>query len=235
MLLNMLFRICIVLPFCAVFLYLLLGILTTGWLRASNPFKRLPRSSQTLYLTFDDGVNPVYTPMLLDLLKKNNIKASFFILASSAKEYPQLLQRMKKDGHLVGFHSFHHRNQILQLPHQLIQDFEKSMKIFDDMGMELAYYRPPWGHVRPLGLCLCKKYGLKTVLWNVIVQDWQANTTVQILCDKLTKKVQGNAVICLHDGRGKNEAPLKTIQALANMIPKWKGDGHTFETVDCLY
>lgn len=235
MLLNMLFRICIVLPFYAVFLYLLLGILTTGWLRASNPLKRLPRSSQTLYLTFDDGVNPVYTPMLLDLLKKNNIKASFFVLASSAKEYPQLLQRMKKDGHLVGFHSYNHRNQILQLPHQLIQDFEKSMKIFDDMGIEVAYYRPPWGHARPLGLYLCKAYQLKTVLWNVIVQDWQSNTTAEILCDKLTKKVHGNAVICLHDGRGKNEAPSKTIQALAAMIPKWKEEGYTFETVDCLY
>lgn len=173
--------------------------------------------------------------MLLDLLKKNNIKASFFILASSAREYPQLLQRMKKDGHLVGFHSYNHRNQILQLPHQLIQDFEKSMKIFADMGIEVAYYRPPWGHVRPLGLYLCKAYQLKTVLWNVIVQDWQANTTVEILCDKLTKKVQGNAVICLHDGRGKNEAPSKTIQALAAMIPKWKEEGYTFETVDCLY
>ncbi|WP_313524291.1 polysaccharide deacetylase family protein [Anaerotignum sp.] len=226
---------CLSISLFAALLYFLVGVVTTLWYRAMNPLKRLTQDSKKLYLTFDDGMNPVYTPMLLDLLKKTDVKASFFILASTAKSNPKLLQRMIEEGHQVGLHSFKHNNQILQFPHQLKLDFEKSMRIFDERKIEIKYFRPPWGHVRPLGLCLCKAYGLRIVLWNVIVQDWEGRTTAKILCDKLRKKVRGNSVICLHDGRGKNKAPLKTIEALSIMIPKWKEEGYAFETVDNLY
>lgn len=225
----------LLLPLAAIPLYLASGAFTSCYLRATNPLYGSLPSSKTLYLTFDDGIDPRYTPMLLDLLKQHNIKASFFVLASSAKEHPSILRRIKEDGHLIGLHSLSHKNQILQLPIELRRDFTKSLEIFRTLGIDIAFYRPPWGHVSAYGLYLCNKYKLNIVLWTAIVGDWKKNTTVDILCDKLSKAINDSAVICLHDGRGRNQAPLKTLGALKKMIPKWKKDGYVFETVSQLF
>lgn len=221
----------IVIIICA---YLLIGLVTTYIYRKLNPLKKLDRSSKDIYLTFDDGINKKFTPELLDLLKKYNVKVSFFILASTIEGNEEILQRMKSEGHLVGFHSYNHKNQILQLPNEIISDFKKCIGIFSDFKVHTRFYRPPWGHVRLLGLLLCRIYGIKIVLWNVIVQDWQGDTTVDIIFEKLRNKVKGNSVICLHDGRGKNSAPSRTIETLDKIIPLWKEEGYNFETVDKL-
>ncbi len=211
--------------------YIILGIITTIVLRITNPLHKKCRTGKTLCLTFDDGMDFRYTPKLLDLLAEHHIHASFFILSSTAEKYPDILQRMKQEGHTVGLHSLNHHNQIIQLPHKLCMDFRKSMGIFSDLDTKPIYYRPPWGHVTPLGIWLCKRYHLKTVLWTVIIGDWSKNATVEILCHKLHEKVRGSAVICLHDGRGKDNAPFKTINTLKKMIPHWKKEGYTFETI----
>ena len=188
-----------------------------------------------MYLTFDDGMDLRYTPRLLDLLEKYGIHATFFILASTAQQYPELFRRMKLEGHTVGLHSLDHKNQILQMPHSLCRDFRKCMEIFSTQDETPTYYRPPWGHVTPLGLWLCRRYDLKIVLWTVIIGDWSKKATVQSLCQKLRTKVHSSAVICLHDGRGSDDAPLRTIAALETMIPHWKEEGYTFETISELF
>lgn len=212
--------------------YLFVGIVTTLYIRYKNPLKRIDRNNKVLYLTFDDGCNKQYTPILLDILKKYNIHATFFIMACTIYKNEEIIKRMKEEGHIVAYHSFNHKNQILQLPCQIKRDFNISMNYFDEINYDVMYYRPPWGHIRLYGLYLCKKIDLKIVFWNVIVQDWEKNTSSDIIMKKLINKVKGNSVICLHDGRGKNDAPLKTIKALDILLPKWKSEGYTFETVD---
>ncbi len=209
----------------------LVGGLTTVVLRCTNPLRKRCRSGKTLCLTFDDGMDPRYTPKLLDLLAEQEIHASFFLLASTAAQHPELLRRIQKEGHTIGLHSLNHQNQILQLPHSLWMDFRKSMQILTDLEAKPAYYRPPWGHATLLGLWLCRRYRLKQVLWTVIVGDWAKDASVDGLCRKLRSQVHGTAVICLHDGRGTGEAPLKTIGALERMIPYWKEEGYVFETI----
>ena len=72
------------------------------------------------------------------------------------------------------------------------------------------------------------------VLWNEMVKDGETKTTADVVCGKISKKLHGNVVICLHDGRGKNNAPQKTIDALSKLVPLWKEEGYQFETVDRL-
>lgn len=214
-----------------VFLYLLIGVVTTCVLRFTNPLKKRCKDGKKLCLTFDDGMDPRYTPQLLDLLAEHRIQASFFMMASTAEKYPELLHRMEREGHTIGLHSFDHKNQILELPHRLYRDFKKSMEVFSVQDIKVSFYRPPWGHVTPLGIWLCSKYNLKMILWTVIIGDWKKDTTVELLCQKLHDQICGSAVVCLHDGRGKNAAPLKTIGALKRMIPYWKEEGYVFETI----
>lgn len=211
--------------------YMLLGIITTCLLRLANPLCKKCRTGKTLCLTFDDGIDPRYTPKLLDLLAKHHIHASFFILASTAKKHPEILQRIHQEGHTVGLHSLNHHNQIIEFPHKLWWDFHKSMKLLSVQGTKASYYRPPWGHATPLGIWLCRRYHLQMVLWTVIIGDWAKNASVESLYQKLYTQVHGSAVICLHDGRGKNDAPLRTIATLERMIPYWKKEGYAFETI----
>ena len=69
---------------------------------------------KVLYLTFDDGPDEKYTAKLLDLLKKHNIKATFFVVASFARNNPQIIDRMKKENHCIGLHSFEYKNALFQ-------------------------------------------------------------------------------------------------------------------------
>ena len=212
-------------------IYVLIGIICTLYMRYSNALIKLHKKEKRICLTFDDGIDLNYTPRLLDLLKSYDIKATFFILSSTAIKYPEILMRIKNEGHIVGLHSLKHQNALIQLPHQLCLDFKRSLAIMNDLKVSVKYYRPPWGHINPLGVYLCKRYNLKIILWTVIIGDWSKKANKEILCNKLYQKVNSSAVICLHDGRGKNEAPLRTIATLEEMIPYWIKEGYTFETI----
>lgn len=197
--------------------------------------KKNKPNEKVLYLTFDDGPDKNYTPSLLDLLRKYNIKATFFIVATFAKENPQIVTRMKEEGHCIALHSFEHKNALFQSKSYTEYDFKESMKIMDTLGVDVKFYRPPWGHCNIFTNHEAKKHNLIKVLWDVMAQDWEKNTTDDIICDKLLRRSKNNSIICLHDGRGKDEAPSRTIKALEKAIPVWKGEGYKFLTVEDYY
>lgn len=218
-----------------IFLYLVLNLCAALCLRKANLLHKLPGKDLRIYLTFDDGIDSKFTPRLLDLLDKYQIKAGFFILADTIDENAEIFCRMYASGHTVGLHCWKHRNLLVQDPFSTARDFRRSVKAFEARGISPVFYRPTWGLISLMGLCLCRRYKLKITLWNVIVQDWRADTTPRIICDKLTRQVKRNAVVCLHDGRGKNNAPEKTIDALEIMIPKWIEEGYEFKTIAQLH
>ena len=197
--------------------------------------KKNKPNEKVLYLTFDDGPDKNYTPSLLDLLRKYNIRATFFVVATFAKENPQIVTRMKEEGHCIALHSFEHKNALFQSKSYTEYDFKESMKIMDTLGVDVKFYRPPWGHCNIFTNHEAKKHNLIKVLWDVMAQDWGKNTTDDIICDKLLRRSKNNSIICLHDGRGKDEAPSRTIKALEKAIPVWKGEGYKFLTVEDYY
>lgn len=197
--------------------------------------KRKEKGIENIYLTFDDGVHEKYTRELLELLKNYNIKATFFVVAEFAKENAHIIKVMKEDGHTIGLHSLEHKNEIFQSPRGIKGDFSESMGILKELGVNPKFFRPPWGHFSLPAIKEIKKLSFKIVLWNVIVGDWKADITAKTIADKLLCETEKGDIICLHDGRGKNEAPRRTIEALKIVIPIWKDRGFTFETVEELY
>lgn len=185
-----------------------------------------------LYLTFDDGPSAQYTGKLLDLLAYYNIKASFFSVACFAEKNPDLMQRMIDEKHLIGIHSAEHISAYLQMPGYARWDFQKSMEVMERYGIHPAYYRPPWGHTTFLTRRLARDFGLQIVLWDVMAGDWKASVTADNLADKLLHLASPGKIICLHDGRGRDHAPARTIDALAQTIPVWLKEGYFFDTID---
>lgn len=206
-------------------------MLYRGW----NKVIKKRRKNHNIYLTFDDGVDAKYTKEVLRVLKENNVPATFFVVASFAEKHPELVESIKADGHVISLHSLSHKNEILQTPWDIKKDFSKSMDILKELGVRPKFFRPPWGHFSLSGIKEFKKLNLTPVLWNVIVGDWKANITSKEIANRLLEKAEMGDIICLHDGRGKNEAPKRTVEALEIVIPIWKSRGFTFGTLEELY
>lgn len=206
-------------------------MLYRGW----NKVIKKRRKNHNIYLTFDDGVDAKYTKEVLRVLKENNVPATFFVVAGFAEKYPELIENIKADGHVIGLHSLSHKNEILQTPWDIKKDFSKSMDVLKELGVKPKFFRPPWGHFSLSGIKEFKQLNLTPVLWNVIVGDWKANITSKEIANRLLEKTEMGDIICLHDGRGKNDAPKRTVEALEIVIPIWKTRGFTFGTVEELY
>lgn len=188
-----------------------------------------------IYLTFDDGPSGLYTESLLDLLKKHGVKASFFCVADFAAQNPQIIARMKSEGHLVGLHSRSHGDALFMSATKSLSDLESSLAIMSSLGADIRFYRPPWGRINLPTMFFLKKRGLKTAMWNVMAEDWRADSSADMINQKLLKRTRPHDIICLHDGRGENEAPSRTVAALEMAIPALLAGGYSFETVDKYY
>ena len=158
--------------------------------------KKMDVTEEKIAITFDDGPHPVYTEKLLDGLKERDVKATFFVLGEKAKEYPEIIERMQREGHIIGNHTYTHiqlrssnrdkfRDELV-LTNQVIQEITKQ---------EVQYVRPPYG---TWDKKLEDELNMFPVLWNVDPNDWCTGNT-----DKVTKsivdKARDNSVILLHD------------------------------------
>lgn len=199
-----------------------------------KPTKKFKNKNSVL-LSFDDGPNEEYTNKLLNLLKRYNIKATFFVIASEAQKHPEVIERIVKEGHSLGLHSLEHKSASLKGYLYTKYDFEKSMKIIKTFGYDIIYYRPPWGEINLFTLYYLKKYNLKLVLWSVMVGDWSKYTSVYDITNRILKRVRGGDIICLHDGRGSNCAPLRTIESLETVIPCLLENGFEFININEFY
>ncbi len=192
-----------------------------------------------LVLTFDDGPSPIYTEKLLNILKAENIKATFFVVAKNAAEMPEIIDRMKEEGHCIALHSLEHRHAFLCSYSYMKRDFSESLKILKSMHCNIHFYRPPWGVRNIFSNHFIRKHQLQLVLWDIMAGDWQAGTTPEMIETIIKKKVFDGAIICLHDGcekyGGAKGAPFHTIDALKSAIPKLKEKGYEFITVEDFY
>lgn len=197
--------------------------------------KGFENKENKIMLTFDDGPDRRYTMELLDLLLKNDIRASFFLVTDFARENPEILKRMEKEGHCIGIHSTDHTSSLIKTPRGTRENFIKSIKTLEDFSIEVKYYRPPWGQLNLYTLYLLKKYNKKLILWNVMADDWKESETSRLIVEKLSSRIRSGSIICLHDGRGEKGAVKRTIGALEEIIPELKSKGYKFITVGEYY
>lgn len=205
------------------------SVIPTYYNKLLNPHViRRVGEPDSIALTFDDGPDPRYTPRLLDLLREQEVKATFFIVAKKAQKHPELVQRMLDEGHEIGLHSYEHGNGMLRGYSYTREDFEKSLAIMRKNRWKVRYFRPPWGHTNLFTLHFAKKHGLIPVIWSVMAQDWKGDTTVLEIARKLIQRVKAGSVICLHDSGGAEGAPERTLLALEKVIPYLKQQGYHF-------
>lgn len=174
-------------------------------------------------LTFDDGPDPDYTEMLLDGLKKRNVKATFFLLGKQAESYPDIVKRMYKEGHMIGNHSYDHVNLANLSKTDAKKQIQKTNEvIYRITGEYPQYIRPPFGN-EPVDSECAKN--MITVLWNVDPLDWCCGSSSAVL-EKVVKAVEEDDIILLHD------ASKSSVEAAFGIIDTLKEQGYEFVTVD---
>lgn len=174
-------------------------------------------------ITFDDGPHPFYTAALLDGLKERNIHATFFVTGTHAEENPELILRMKKEGHLIGNHTYSHIQLTEANRETFREELIKTNEILEEItGTEVIFVRPPYG-------TWDKKFetelNMFPVLWNIDPLDWCAHNA-DCVVNKVVTKAGEDDIILLHDYYATSvEAALKIVDAL-------KAEEYVFVTVD---
>lgn len=215
-------------------LWILQGPLPDGWFHFLDPrvWRRKPSREKILYLTFDDGPDPKATPLILDTLKDKGIPATFFVVGESALKHRELIQRARKEGHLLACHSFSHRHAYLLFPWEAVREVRESQKVLQTLtGEEPRYFRPPWGSFSlPLWWAL-RREKLIPVLWSILPGDWKPLSEEE-LWRRVRRLLKPGAILVLHDGRGHPEAPWTTARNLPYLLEKIRGEGYRFCRLD---
>ena len=162
--------------------------------------RRLPPGQDGVALTFDDGPHPQGTPALLDLLGEANAHATFFLIGEQVERWPQLAERIAREGHTVALHGHRHRTLLRVPPRALANDLERGANAIENAsGTAPALYRPPYGIFSPAGLKLSKEKGYANLLWSRWGHDWRRSITPQRIAAELTRDLQAGDVLLLHD------------------------------------
>lgn len=182
-----------------------------------------------IYLTFDEGYEAGYTEQILDVLKENDVKATFFITAHYLNTAEDLVKRMVAEGHIVGNHTVHHKS-LPDISDEEIRDevMKLHQSIYEKTGYEMKYIRPPKGEYSERTLAVTKELGYTNVMWTFGYLDYDENVqkgteyAKKIVLDNLH-----NGEIMLLHGNSKDNA-----NALDSIIKEAKADGYEFKSLD---
>ena len=157
--------------------------------------------SGNIVLTFDDGPDEVHTPLILDVLKKQNVKAHFFIIGKKSVLQKELLKRIVKEGHSLGNHSFSHaRNLGFTSTKKIIADFNKTNAIIKEVtGQVPLYFRPPFGVTSPGIAKGIKRTNMISVGWTLRSLDTVAKSSEELLMNLKRKTTNSGQIVLLHD------------------------------------
>lgn len=189
-------------------------------------------SKKTVYLTFDAGYENGYTTKILDVLKKQNVPAGFFILEHYIDANPEIVKRMSNDGHIVGNHTSNHPNITKISNTKLINEVDNlSIKFQNLTGKRLdPYFRPPEGSYTYNKLQTLQYLGYNTILWSVAYADWDENNqpSYESALNILNKRMHNGAIILLHPTSSTNAGILDTF------ITNLKNQGYEFAYLSSL-
>ncbi|MBW4576533.1 MAG: polysaccharide deacetylase family protein [Aphanothece sp. CMT-3BRIN-NPC111] len=188
---------------------------------------KLPSKEKVIALTFDDGPWPGSTEKILKILKKNNIKATFFMVGEPLKEYPQIAQLVAADGHAIGNHTWHHWYHRMSEATAAREINDTEALIYKITGVKSSIFRPPGGMLNNGLVAYAKKQKYFVAMWSADSIDYR-RPSVPTLVNKVLKESQPGGMVLLHDGGGDRS---NTVQALPQIIDKLQNRGYKFVTI----
>lgn len=191
--------------------------------------------SKSVALTFDDGPSPRWTPQILDILKANNVKATFFMLGQNARTYPSLVRRVVAEGHTVGNHSYSHPDMATLSRTSQASQLDSARRYISAAvtgGYAPCFFRPPFGSYNATTVRLARERGMSTVTWSRDTRDWTTPLFISAsfqrsIVLRATSPLSAHPDILMHDGSPGNYRQ-NTVNSLQRIITFYKTRGYRF-------
>lgn len=193
--------------------------------------------AKKVYLTFDDGPS-ARTSEILDILKKYNVKATFFVLGSNADLKPELVRRAYEEGHFIAIHGYTHKySQVYSSPQAVLDEYNQTLESIRQ-AIGVPNYNPhlfrfpggssggPYDNVKRQAIELLKQNGITHTNWNCLTGDSAGSTTIEAMWNELNQTAAGddNLVVLMHDAGDKNV----TVEFVPQLIEKYQNEGYEF-------
>lgn len=189
----------------------------------------LKDNRKVIALTFDDGPWENTTLQVLDILKENNIKATFFVVGQHVKNHPQLTKQIVAEGHALGNHTWSHQYDHYNPAGAARELNETADLIYKLTGAKTSLFRPPAGILNNGLVTYAQQQKYAVIMWSADSKDWHSRkTTEEGLIDNVLQAAKPGGIVLLHDGGGDRS---KTVQALPKLIAELKKRGYEFVTV----
>lgn len=179
--------------------------------------------TKKIALTFDDGPHPRYTEELLDGLAEREVKATFFLLGQNIEGREEIIERMAREGHLIGNHTYYHVDITRLSQREACREIlDTSEKITAITGQPVEYIRPPFGNWDKELEC---EVMMLPIFWSVDTLDWTTKNEDQIV-QKVVTKIEENDIILMHDSYD------STVKAALRIVDLLQAEGYEFVTAD---
>ena len=186
----------------------------------------MPKTGKKIiYLTFDDGPHPLITPLVLDILKRYDAKATFFCLGDNVKKYPATFEMIKNQGHAVGSHSFNHENGWKTKNDEYIKSFNDANELINS-----NLFRPPYGKIKysQIKKLSIVNYQLSFIAWTVMAYDFDHSLSQRRVYKNVIRNAGDGAIVTFHDNVKANS---NMIAVLPKVLEHYKNKGFEFKSI----
>ena len=206
-----------------------------AWLVRKNTIFRVDTHDKVVALTFDDGPSPVWTPKILDELKKANIKATFFMLGEHVAKYPEIARRVAQEGHEIGNHTYDHHVLLYYKLDELTKEIKDTERIIQKTtGQTTRYFRPPKAWLTNEEKKKIESLGYKVVLWSLNSKDWVTFDDKYIV-RYIVRNIRAGDIILFHDSGGvfgtEGGNRHETVITIPRLVKKLTEKGYKFVTI----
>ena len=198
---------------------------TNKWIKKifNNLVWDIPNSDKKIYLTFDDGPIPEVTEWVLDILKTEDVKATFFCIGDNIRKHPEVYKRILSEGHQTGNHTFNHLNGWKTDTNHYIDNFKLCETEILKLNAEHSFlFRPPYGKIKPSQSKRIRQFGYKIIMWDVLSYDFDPTISTEKCLENVISNTEQGSIIVFHDSV-KAEKNLKYALPKAIQILKDKG------------
>ncbi|MFA5366109.1 MAG: polysaccharide deacetylase family protein, partial [Candidatus Bathyarchaeia archaeon] len=191
----------------------------------------IPTDRKMICLTFDDGPNDPTTPIILEILKTHNIKATFFVLVENAMKNPAIMEAVIREGHTIGLHGYNHKSFNTYPKLKTYRHIKRCLEIMEQQfGVQTAYFRPPYGTFPDCAETIANEFNLTPVGWSLMEADWKPSMS-RLKTKNILARCSLGKIVVLHDGYRHYTHVGTTIENLQQMLPPLISSGYSFVSI----